>query len=65
MGKVNELWQDCVESICDSFAEGRLSHDEAFRAMRGLGFEFDEIDDWLTAAREQYREANGQFGVGA
>lgn len=50
MGKVNQLWQDEVNAIGESYAAGRLTEAEARKKLAAKNFEPDEIGDMLAAA---------------
>lgn len=51
MSKTNQLWQDEIEAIGLSYAENRLTYEEAMMKLMNRGIEPDEADNMLAAAR--------------
>ncbi len=45
MGKVNELRQDMIVSICEDYQANKINDDEFTKRMRPLGFRLHEIDE--------------------
>ena len=50
MGKVNSLWQDRLDDLCDDYANGKISENKFRRELRklGLGDSADSYVDGLS-----------------
>lgn len=54
MGKVNQLWQDTQEAICEDFDSGKLTRTEAADQLyKMLGMDQADIEDILNSVSEK------------
>lgn len=63
MSKMQSLWQDQIEALEQSFADGKIDIDDLELALERL-VPLDEIGYYVDAAMEA-RADHDQFGVGA
>lgn len=72
MSRSKQLWISECEKVFQAYADGEITHQDAFERLTGMGLERESVLDELHSikaiqeeeAREE-REANSQFGVGA
>ena len=54
MGRVKELWQDEQDRICEEYATGHMTYQEAMYQLMRLGLDPHDAADHLSLARENH-----------
>lgn len=54
MGKVKQAWQDEQDRICEEYATGHMTYQEAMYQLMRLGLDPHDAADHLSLARENH-----------